>query len=123
VGGCYCGPKIVGGCFSAATRRFIIKSASFCPAPCAEDYGHQFWHHPAAAAQRRQTVVTVNNVAPPRQHQRNSNKCAPREFGTKLQKKEAQNRKQKKKERRTVKGIFMGWLIKFVHGILDLSSK
>jgi len=100
VGGCYCGPEIVGGCFSAATRRFIIKSASFCPAPCAEDYGHQFWHHPAAAAQRRQTVVTVNNVAPPRQHhQRNSNKCAPREFGTKLQKKEAQNRKQKKQKK------------------------
>lgn len=69
----------------------------------------------------QQTVVAVNNVASPRQLQRSSNKCAPREFGTKLQKKkkEKENPKPKKQKRRTVKGIFMGWLIKFVHGISD----
>jgi len=66
----------------------------------------------------QQTVVAVNNVASPRQLQRSSNKCAPREFGTKLQKKKRKP-KTKKQKRRTVKGIFMGWLIKFVHGILD----
>jgi len=45
----------------------------------------------------QQTVVAVNNVASPRQLQRSSNKCAPREFGTKLQKKKKKTQNQKTK--------------------------
>lgn len=52
----------------------------------------------------QQTVVAVNNVASPRQLQRSSNKCAPREFGTKLQKKKKRKRKPKTKKTKTENG-------------------